>query len=80
MIKLDKGKVTLNTELPVFNRAQRRALAKYIRHKAAPLRKLQRQQQRATCQYCNLPYLGVHIAGFLQCQCKVRPHGISALS
>ncbi len=37
----------------VLNRAQRRALAKYIRRKAAPMRRLQRETRaQTTCQHC----------------------------
>jgi|SRR5579875_922392 len=59
--------------VPILNRAQRRALTRYIKHKAAPLRRAQRLQGRTTCQQCGLPFLGVRVAGQLfQCQCKIR--------
>ena len=60
--------------VPLLNRAQRRMIAKYIRAKTAPLRRLQRLQRLAQsqCSRCGLPYFGVHLANtLLQCQCKV---------
>ncbi len=68
----------------VLNRAQRRALAKYIQHSKAAqqLRRAQRQKARTTpCSRCGIPFFTYRVpyVGPVRCQCKAtikqRPGG-----